>query len=170
MQDMSFSRVQFFFFFRGACPRTPYIIRAFGANSTLVSPVTLMLNVQLEKTPYLDTMNDDTEKQWSKIYILCNSGWKQRFEHQRNCTKQDSSCSKTCNKKVQLVFRCCCKPSWIAMLRVLQPMFDPVLQEIRLHVLFSGVVKRAPSLFNSFYSHVAKQIARFLLPILSYLK
>ena len=30
----------------GVCPRTPYIIRAFGAASSLVSPVTLVLNVQ----------------------------------------------------------------------------------------------------------------------------
>ena len=32
--------------------------------------MTLALNVQLQKTPYLDKMNDDTEKQWSKIYII----------------------------------------------------------------------------------------------------
>ena len=38
----------------GACPSgLPYIIRAFGAESLLVSPVTLVLNVQLQtKTPY----------------------------------------------------------------------------------------------------------------------
>ena len=65
MQDMSFPRVQFsFFFFSGEhAPELPYIIRTFGADSTLVSPVTLVLNVQLQKTPYLDKMNDDTEKQ-----------------------------------------------------------------------------------------------------------
>ena len=34
--------------------------------------MTLVLNVQLQKTPYLDKMNDDTEKQWSKIYIILN--------------------------------------------------------------------------------------------------
>ena len=67
MQDMSFPRVQFSVFFSGgACPEPPYIIRAFGADSTLVSPVTLVLNVQLQKTPYQDKMKDDTEKQWSK--------------------------------------------------------------------------------------------------------
>ena len=43
---------------------------AFGADSPLVSPVTLLLNVQLQKTPHLDKTNDDTEKQWSKIYII----------------------------------------------------------------------------------------------------
>ena len=72
MQDMSFPRVQFsIFFFPGEhAPEPTYIIRAFGADSTLVSPVTLVLNVRLQKTPYLDKMNDDTEKQWSKIYII----------------------------------------------------------------------------------------------------
>ena len=70
MQDISFPRVQFSIFFRGSMPRTPYIIRAFGADSTLVYPVTLVLNVQLPKTPYLDKMNDDTKKRWSKIYII----------------------------------------------------------------------------------------------------
>ena len=43
---------------------------AFGADSPLVSPVILLLNVQLQKTPHLDKTNDDTEKQWSKIYII----------------------------------------------------------------------------------------------------
>ena len=45
-------------FFLGSIPRT-----AFGADSPLVSPVTLVLNVQLQKTPYQDKMKDDTEKQ-----------------------------------------------------------------------------------------------------------
>ena len=50
MQDISFSRVQFSFFFPGEhAPEPPYIIRTFGADSTLVSPVTLVLNVQLQK-------------------------------------------------------------------------------------------------------------------------
>ena len=68
---MSFPRVQFSFFFPGEHASEPhYIIRTFGADSTLVSPVTLVLNVQLLKTPYVDKMNDDTEKQQSKIYII----------------------------------------------------------------------------------------------------
>ena len=63
----------FNFFFHGKhVPEPPYIVRACGADSTLVSPVTLVLNVQLQKTPYLEKMNDDTEKQWSKN--LYNSG------------------------------------------------------------------------------------------------
>ena len=73
MQGMSFPRVQFSFFFSFPgehAPEPPNIIRAFGADSRLVSPVTLVLNVQLQKTPYLDKMNDDTEKQKSKIYII----------------------------------------------------------------------------------------------------
>ena len=50
-------------------PPPPYIIRAFGADSTLLSPATLVLNVQLQKPSYLDKMNDDTEKQ-CKVYII----------------------------------------------------------------------------------------------------
>ena len=98
---MSFPRVQFsffFFFFGGACPRTPYIIRTFGADSTLVSPVTLVFNVQLQKTPYLDKMNDDTEKQWSKIYIILDENRSLNTkETTQNKTK--AALSKTGNKK-----------------------------------------------------------------------
>ena len=65
MQDMAFPTVRFPNFLRGSLLRN-----AFGADSALVSPVTLVLNVQLQKTPHLDKTNDDTEKQWSKIYII----------------------------------------------------------------------------------------------------
>ena len=41
----------------------------------------------------------------------------------------------------------------------------PVLQQIRLLTGFNEVVKRATSLFNSFCSNVAKQVALFLLPV-----
>ena len=98
-------------------PEPLYIIRAFGADSTLVSPVTLVLNVQLQKTPYLDKMNDDTEKQWFKIYIILGEN--------RSLNTKETIQNKT-----------------------------------------KAVVKRATSLFNSFCSHFAKQIARFLLSVL----
>ena len=52
------------------------------------------------------------------------------------------------------------------MLRVLPPTFKPVFQQIRLLTGLMWVVKRATSLFNSFCSNVAKQVARFLLPVL----
>ena len=68
---VSESPIFIFFSFPGEhAPKPPNIIRAFGADSRLVSPVTLVFNVQLQKTPYLDKMNDDTEKQKSKIYII----------------------------------------------------------------------------------------------------
>ena len=74
MQDLSLPRVQFFFFFfffsEKHTPERPYKIRTFGADSTLVPPVTLVLNFQLQKTPCLEKMNEVTEKQWSKIYII----------------------------------------------------------------------------------------------------
>ena len=149
-------------------PEPPYIIRTFWADSTLISPVTLVLNFQLQKSPYLDKMNDDTEKQWSKIYTILDEN--RRLNTKETIQNKTKAAVKRATKHVQLVLQHCCKPSWIAMLRVLPPMFDPVLQEIRLQGLSSWVVKRATSLFNSFCSHVAKQIARFLLPVLQYLR
>ena len=41
----------------------------------------------------------------------------------------------------------------------------PVLQQIRLLTGLNEVVKRATSLFNSFCSNVAKQVARFSVPL-----
>ena len=164
-----FRESNFHFFSGGACPRTPYIIRAFGADNALVSPVTLVLNVQLQKTPFLDKMNYDTEKQWSKIYIILDEN--RSLNAKETIQNKTKAAVKRATKYVQLVSQHCCKPSWIAMLRVLPPMFDPILQEIRMQGLFSWVVKRATSLFNSFCSHVAKQIARFLFrPVLPYLR
>ena len=104
---MSFPRVQFSIFFSGGA--YPYIIRAFGADSALVSAVTLVFNVQLQKTPHLDKMNDDTEKQWSKIYIILyeNRGLNTK-ETTQNKTK---AAVKRATKNVQLVLQHCCKPS-----------------------------------------------------------
>ena len=66
------------------------IIRAFGTDNPLVSPVTLVLNVQLQNgTPYLDKTNDDTEKQWSKIYLYLILDENRSLNvHQRNYTKR----------------------------------------------------------------------------------
>ena len=63
MEDMAFPTVcdDFQIFFLGE--HTPECI-------PLVSPVTLVLNFQLQKTPHVDKTNDNTEKQWSKIYII----------------------------------------------------------------------------------------------------
>ena len=80
---MAFPRVQFpNFFLREYAPR------AFGADSPLVSPVTLVLNVELQKNPYLNKTKDDTEKQWSRN--LRNSGYEnRRLETKKNYTKRD---------------------------------------------------------------------------------
>ena len=48
------------------CPGLPYIIRAFGADNPLASPVTCYkirygLIFSFKRTPYLDKANDDTE-------------------------------------------------------------------------------------------------------------
>ena len=50
------------------------------------------------------------------------------------------------------------------MLRVLQPMFKPVINQICCKTGFTWVVKRATPLFHSFCSNVAKQVTCFLLP------
>ena len=92
-----FRESNFQFFFPGEhAPEPPYIIRAFGADSTpaLVSAVTLVLNVQLQK----NSIPGQNEYWETVVQNLHNSGWKQKFEHQRNYTKQDQSCSKTGNK------------------------------------------------------------------------
>ena len=47
----------------------------------------------------------------------------------------------------------------IAMLRVLPPTYQPVLQQVRLQGFFPWVIKRGTSLFNSFCSKVAKQLS-----------
>ena len=111
MQCMSFPRVQFsIFFFPGKhAPEPPYIIRAFGADSTLVSPVTLVLNVQLQKTKYLDQMNDDTEKQWSKIYIILDEN--RSLNTKETIQNKTKAAVKRATKNVQLVLQHCCKPS-----------------------------------------------------------
>ena len=57
------------------------------------------------------------------------------------------------------------------MLRVLPPMFKPVNNLICCKTGLMWVVKRAISLFNSFCSSVARQVARPLLPVFpAYLK
>ena len=83
-----FRESNFQFFFPGEhAPEPPYIIRAFGADSTpaLVSAVTLVLNVQLQK----NSIPGQNEYWETVVQNLHNSGWKQKFEHQRNYTKQD---------------------------------------------------------------------------------
>ena len=53
------------------------------------------------------------------------------------------------------------------MLRLLPPTYEPVLQQIRLQgFFFFVVVKRATSDHYSTCFGVAKQVARFLLPVL----
>ena len=110
MQDLSFLRVQFSFFFPGEhAPEPPYIIRTFGADSTLVSLVTLVLNVHLQKTPYLDKMNDDTEKQRSKIFIILDEN---RSLNTKETTQNKTKAAvKRATKNVQLVLQHCCKSS-----------------------------------------------------------
>ena len=70
----------------------------------------------------------------------------------------------------------CCKTGFmlrgcfIAMLHVLPPTFKPVSNLICCKTGFMLVVKRATSLYKSFCSNVARQVARFLLPVFPYLK
>ena len=90
-----------FFFPEEHAPEPPYIIRAFGADSTLVSPVTLVLKGQLQKTPYLDKINDDTEKQWSKIYIILvenrSLNTKETIQNKTKAAVKKKTCNLFCN-------------------------------------------------------------------------
>ena len=108
---MLFPRVQFSIsIFPGEhAPEPPSIIRAFGADSTLVSPVTLVLNVQFQKTPYLNKMNDDTEKQWSKIYTILDEN--RSLNTKEIIQNKTKAAVKLATKNVQLVLHHCCKPS-----------------------------------------------------------
>ena len=56
------------------------------------------------------------------------------------------------------------------MLRVLPNTFKPVNNLVCCKTGLMWVVKRATSLFNSFCSNVARQVARFLSPVFLYLK
>ena len=76
---------------------------------------------------------------------------------------------KLATKNVRLFLYHCCKTRWIVILRVLPPMFKPVNNLICCKTGFMWVVKRATSVFNSFCSNVAEQVARFLLPVFLYL-
>ena len=83
-------------------------------------------------------------------------------------TERSKGKGKRATKNVQLVLQDCCKTSWIAMLRVLPTMFKPVNNLICCKTGLMWVVKRATSLFNSFRSNLAKQVARVLLPVFTY--
>ena len=61
---MAFPRVQFSKMFPGEhAPGSPYIIRAYGADSPLVSPISLCLVFSYKNTPYQDKTNDDTKSE-----------------------------------------------------------------------------------------------------------
>ena len=93
-------------------PNPLYNYITFGADSTPVSPVILVLNVQLQKTPYLDKMNDDTEKQWSKIYIIL---YENRSLNTKETTQNKTKAAvKRATKNVQLVLQHCCRNSDVA--------------------------------------------------------
>ena len=76
---------------------------------------------------------------------------------------------KRATKNVQLVLQHCCKNSWIAMLLVFHPHQTCLCNKSGCWQVWTWVVKRATSLFSSFYSNVAKQVSRFLLPVFPYL-
>ena len=62
-----------------------------------------------KKTPYLDKMNDDTEKQWSKIYIIL---YENRSLNTKETTQNKTKAAvERATKNVQLVLQHCCKPS-----------------------------------------------------------
>ena len=107
-------------------------------------------------------MNYDTEKQWSKIYIFLDEN--RSLNTKETIQNKTNNAVKRATNYVQLVLQHCCKPSWIAMLRVLPPMFDPVLQEIRMQGLFSWVVKRATHYSTHFAAMLQNKLRAFCCP------
>ena len=69
-----------------------------------------------------------------------------------------------------LVLQHCYRTSWIAMLCVLPPTSNLSCNKSACWQVWTWVVKRSTSLFNLFCSNVARQVARFLLPVFPYLK
>ena len=59
-----------------------------------------------------DTTSIPRQNEWlyreTVVQSLHNSGWKQKFKHQRNYTKQDSSCSKTDQKTCNFILQHFC--------------------------------------------------------------
>ena len=70
---------------------------------------------------------------------------------------------------MQLVLQHCYKTSCKAILRLLLPSFKAFNNLACSNKGLMSLVKRATSPFNSSCSSVAKQVACFLLPVLSYL-
>ena len=70
----------------------------------------------------------------------------------------------TKSKNVQLVLQHCCKMSWIAMLRILPPMFKPVNNLICCQTGLMRVVKCTTLLFNSFWSKLQDKLHIFCSP------
>ena len=73
-------------------------------------------------------------------------------------------------KNVQLVLQHCCKTSWMAMLLVLPPTSNLSCNKSGCWQVWTWGVKRVISLFNSFCSNVARQVARFFVARFPYLK
>ena len=107
------------------------------------------------------------EAAWRQPYKAVRGSSKAEwFSNRRNIKVSKNGQQKTCNlfcniaaKRVEL--RC-----WAFQL---PPMFKPVNNPICCKTGLMWVVKRATSLFNSFCNNVAKQVARFLLPVFPYL-
>ena len=102
MQDMSFPRIQFYyFFFSGEHAPKPYT--CFSSDTSAV---------QLQKTPYLDKMNDETEKQWSNIYIIL---YENKSLNTKETTQNKTKAAvRRATKNVQLVLQHCCRNSNVA--------------------------------------------------------
>ena len=73
---------------------------------------------------------------------------------------------KTENKNMRLVLQHCCKTSWIAMFRLLPPVFKPVNNLICCKTGLMWVGKRPTLLVNSFCSNVTRQVKCFSCPFL----
>ena len=129
--------------------------------------MTLVLNVQLQKTPHLDKMNDYTEKQWSKIYIILNKN--RSLNTKENIQNKTKAAVKRAIKKRATCFATLLQTKLNIDVARFTTYVRPCLARNKVVRLFSLVVKRATSLSNSFCSHFAN-IFRFLLAVLPYLR
>ena len=98
----------------------PTLYEIFFLRIYLFRPVFQMQSFSGSKQPQTDY---SVEQKWKKQAALLKK---------QAQTRLDSRYGKTGNKHLQLVLQHCCKTSWKTTLRVLPPMFQPVLQQIKL--------------------------------------
>ena len=118
----------------------------------LFRPVFQMLSFSGSKQPQTDC---SVEQKWKKQAALLKK---------QAQTRSDSRYGKTGNKHLQLVLQHCCTTSWKTMFRVLQPMFQPVSQQIKLQqkvessLTFCNKIWHVNDIWNKSYMNCGNEI------------